>query len=1075
MSFVHLHTHSEFSLLDGMARIDQIIKKAQEYEMPAVAITDHGSLYGAFKFYIKAKDAGIKPIIGVELYKAKKTRFEKNGVADKDTNHQLVIAKNLTGYQNLLKLVSASNLEGFYYKPRVDWELLEKYGEGLIATSSCLGGEIPELILTNQLEQAEKVLKKYLEIFEGNYYIEIQRHPQLEELEHVNSELIKLSKKYGVPLIATNDVHYVTKEDAYAQEVLLCIQTGTTVYEKRGLSMIDVPDYYFKSPAEMKGQFLDLPEAIENTLKIADECNLEIPHGKLIIPDYPIPESHTLESYLREMVYSKTDRIKGSTMEEITKRLDYELSVINSKGYASYFLLVQDLVNWAKSNRIAVGPGRGSAAGALVSYVLRITDINPLDYNLAFERFLNPERPTPPDIDIDFSDIRRDEVIKYVSEKYGEDKVGQIITFGTMESKMAVRDVARALGLSYAQGDRLSKMIPQPKQGFHLSLSDAIQETPPLKLAYTTEEDTKKVFDIAMKLEGVPRHSSVHAAGVIIADKPLTNYVPLQRDNKEGRIVTQYDMYSLDLNAVSDNKAVGLMKVDFLGLRNLTTLEEALKFVQDRTGTLIDIHEVPLDDKKTYELMSRGDTIGVFQLESGGMRRLAKDLQPEKLTDIIAMVALYRPGPMDLIPTFIEGRKNPKKIKYPHPDLKGILGETYGILVYQEQVIDIAVHLAKFTKSEADLLRMAVGKKKKSLMEKGRKQFIAGAVAHGYKKALAENIFFFIEKFASYGFNKAHAACYALIAYWTAYMKANYPVEFMTALLTSELLGAAGPMKEVKMSQALEECKKMGIKVLTPDVNKSVSNFSIENKEIRFGLSAIKNVGSAAIDSIVEARKDGEFVSFKDFLTRVELRKVNKKTVESLIKAGAFHQFANRATLLAYYPYMVKEVADHRVSQDKGQFGLFQDQGVTIKREDNFSEIPELTEMEICTYEKEVIGFLISRNPLDTYKGVIDKKITKKIGELVLEDVKKVVVLAGIVTGKKVVKTKKDNAEMSFLNINDQSGSLEVVVFPKIYAKLKDILNVNKVILFKGVVSDRDGSVSVMMDNAVDLERISTN
>jgi DNA polymerase III subunit alpha len=1088
MSFVHLHTHSEYSLLDGMCRIKDVVKKAKEYGMPAVAITDHGALYGAFKFFIKAKDEGIKPIIGCELYKSKNSRFAKDTPEDRDNNHLVVLAKNLTGYQNLLKLVTYSNLEGFYYKPRVDWELLQKYGEGLIVLSGCLNGEIPELILNNQLGEAEKTLKKYLEIFGSNFYLELQRHPVIstdpdvvpsdypEKQERVNQELIKFSRKHGVPIVATNDAHYLNKDDAYAQEILLCIQTQHAIYEKdRPMSMYDVPDFYFKSPEEMKGQFLDYPEAIENTLKIADECNLEIPHGKLILPNYPIPENKSSEQYLRDMVYERSTRIKDATPDEIQKRLDYELDIINNKGYANYFLFVQDVVNWAKNNKIAVGPGRGSAAGSLVAYSLRITDVNPLEYKIPFERFLNPGRPTPPDIDIDFSDKRRDEVIEYICHRYGEDKVAQIITFGAMEARMVIRDVARALGMSYSAADRIAKMIPQGKQGFAMSIDIALEESPPLKMAYNSEPETKKLLDIARKVEGLPRHSSVHAAGVVIADKPLTEYVPLQREAKGDRIITQYDMYSLDLNAVSENKAVGVIKADILGLRNLSILEEALNFVEQTQGKKIDIHEVPLDDKKTFELLSKGETIGVFQLESGGMRRLAKDLKPTKLSDITAMVALYRPGPMALIPQFIAAKNNAKKIKYLHPDLKPILEESYGVIVYQEQCMEIANKFAGFTMVEADLLRMAMGKKKKSLMEEGKKKFIAGCVEHGYSKSIAEDIFNQIETFSAYGFNKPHSACYGLIAYWTAFMKANYPVEYMTALLTAELQGVAGPQRELKMAQALEECKRMEIAVLPPDINKSVRGFSIEGRSIRFGLSAIKNVGAAAIDSILEARKEKPFSGFKDFLHRIDLRKVNKKTVESLIKSGAFSQFGNMATLLTYYPQIAKDVSDKKDAQDKGQFDLFGQHTTEHVITDNFKPLPEFSEDELFTFEKEVIGFLITKNPLEKHHGIISQKVKKKIAELNETDINKVHILAGVVSGKKVVKTKKDNSEMAFLNIYDDSGAIEVVAFPKTYAKLRHILAMNKVLLFKGKLSNRDESLCVMLENAVDLDAYARN
>lgn len=1075
MSFVHLHLHTGYSLLDGMCRIEDVMRRAIEYKMPAVAITDHGALYGAFKFYTKAVEAGIKPIIGVETYVAKNSRLDKQAGLDRDQFHLTLLAKNLEGYQNLLKLITIAFLEGFYYKPRIDFEVLKEHHKGLIVLSGCLNGQLSTLILQDQMKEAEKLVKQYSDVFKDDYYIEIQRHPNIPELEKVNKELVNISRKFGIPLVATNDVHYLDEGDAYAQEVLLCIQTQRTIVEKnRPMSMLDIPDYYFKSPSEMKGLFIDLPEAVENSVKIAEKCNLEVPMGKWILPKFSTPDGMSEQDYLKSLVKERRIRVASYDQKMVEKRLEYELNIIITKGYATYFLIVADFVNWAKNHGVAVGPGRGSVAGSLVAYVMGITDINPIDYNLPFERFLNPERPTPPDIDIDFADTRRDEVLKYVTQKYGEKRVAQIITFGTMEARLAVRDVARALGLSYSQGDRIAKMIPFGKQGFGMTISAALEESPQLKFAYQTEPDTKKVLDVARRLEGLPRHASVHAAGVVISAKDMTEYVPLQRDTKEGKIITQYDMYCLDLNAVSNQKAVGLLKVDFLGLRNLTIIEKALQFAEVHSGKKIDIHKVPLDDKKTYDLISSGNTVGVFQLESGGMKRLAKDLAPNKMTDITAMVALYRPGPMELIPSFLEGKKNAKKIKYLHPDLKPILAETYGVLVYQEQIMEVAHSLAGYSMSEADNLRMAMGKKKKALMEKEKVKFLEGCLKKGYKKSMIDNLWNFMEKFAAYGFNKPHSASYALIAYWTAYIKANYPVEFMTALLSAELQGVAGPQREIKMSQAIEECRRMNITVLPPDINKSGHSFSIEGGAIRFGMSAIKNVGQSAIESIVEARKKSDFASFRDFLSRVDLRRVNKKTVESLIKARAFAEFGNIATLLTNYPTVVADIQRAKVKQEKGQFDLFDSQS-DKSTADNFRSIPEFSEEELFSMEREVIGFLIGKNPLLKFANLISKKSTHKIGEIDATDVGKSVVVAGILSGKKALKTKKDNSEMAIIQIFDETGNIEVVVFPKTFAKLKQILAINRIIMLKGKVNDRDSRLSIIMENAIDLETVNLN
>lgn len=1069
--FTHLHLHTEYSLLRGMARMKKSIVKAKELGMTALAITDYGSMYGVFKYYIACKDAGIKPIIGCEMYKAAHSRKDPQSGDFKDAYSLVVLAKDLTGYENLVKLVSYGQLEGLQYQPRVDFELLEKYKEGLIVLSgSPLRSEIGSELLHEQTSKANNLTKKYKEIFGDNFYLQLERHQGMTDIESVNQGLIKLSRTQGIPLVATANVHYLETDEAYAHEILLCIGSQRVIFEKdRPLSMMEYPDYYFKTEEEMKTLFADIPEAIENTAKIADMCNVEIPHGKLILPNYPLPPGKTDKEHFAEMIEERKGRVKEYDQVVVNQRIQYELKIINDKGYAPYFLFIQDVVNWAKNAGIAVGPGRGSAAGSLIAYVLRITDINPLDYNLPFERFLNPERPTPPDIDIDFADTRREEVVKYIAERYGGDKVAQIITFGGMEARMVVRDVARALGHSYATGDRIAKMIPPSKQGFPVTLDIALVQAPTLKLAYDSEEEIRQIIDVSRRLESLPRHTSVHAAGLIVGDKPLIERIPIQKEPNGEKIITQYDMYSLDLNAVSDNKAVGLVKADILGLRNLSIIESALDFVKRVRGVSIDIHEVKLDDKNTYQLICSGQTVGVFQLESAGMRRLARDLQPERLSDITAMVALYRPGPMDLIPTFIAGKHDPKSIVYPHPNLKQVLEETYGILVYQEQVIDIAVVMAHQSKAQADILRMAVGKKKKALMEKVKVKFIEGCVAHGYTKKLAEEIFGFIEKFAAYGFNKSHAASYALIAYWTAYIKSNYPIEFMTSLLTAELAGASGPLREIKMTQALEECKVMKITVLPPDINKSHGGFWIENDSIRFGISAIKNVGSTAIDTIVSARESGPFVSFSDFLNRVDLRKVNKKTFECLIKVGAFEAFGNKATLMAAYPELVDRIGRQKEISSSGQDDLFASDVKAEHPIDTFVQIPEFPSELIAQFERELIGFLLTQNPLGPYEDIIRQKVKKTISQVTTDDVKKPLIFAGEVTQVKLVKTKKDGHEMAIITLSDGTGAMEMVIFPKTYIKIKNILKMHEVLLVKGVISEREGTLGCMIDNAISL------
>lgn len=1065
MSFVHLHVHSEYSLLHSLCRINETVAKAKSFGMSAVAISDFFNMYGVFRFYLQAKEQGIKPIIGVQL-----ELVENINDDSLESGKILLIAKNRNGYINLCKLVTASYLKGFKQIPRIDLDLLRTHADDLFLLTGSMEGYIPKLMSKQNSSKAKYLLEQFQKWFSNSLYLEIQRYQDNAMQDELNQQLIECSKELGIPMVATNSVFYLQPDDAYAQEILLCIQTGRAIFEKnRPLSMIDCPEYYFKTAEEMIELFRDYPEAIENTQKIADQCDVDIEHGSLILPRYDTNSSISAGKQLAQIVSDKKKRVKNFEQKEIDARIDYELSLIEEKGYSDYFLITQDFVNWAKSVDIVVGPGRGSGAGSLIAFILGITDVNPLEYALPFERFLNPDRPSPPDFDIDFADTRRDEVLRYVTERFGRDRVAQIITFGKMEARVAIRDVARALGMSYAQGDRIAKMIPSPKQGFNVTIDIAMKESETFKSAYAEEEQVKQVVDIVRKVEKLPRHASVHAAGVIIGDRELTNYLPLQTDERAGRIITQYDMYCIDLNVVSENKAIGLLKFDFLGLRNLSILEQAIAYVKERRGIVINIYDVPLNDQKTYDLVQQGNTIGVFQLESSGMRRLAIDIVPTKISDITAVVALYRPGPMDLIPLYLEGKKNPSKVKYAHPSLEPILGETYGVLVYQEQVMQIANKIAGYSMGEADNLRRAMGKKKKEVMQKEKKRFIRGCVEYGLTEKTAEDIFGFIEKFAAYGFNKPHSVCYAMIAYWTAYMKANYSVEFMTALLVSSLHGAGGPIQEQKIAQAVEEARKMEIDILPPDINLSQESFSIEGNNIRFGLSAVKNVGSAAIESIMKQRSERLFTGFTDFLYRVELRKVNKKTVENLIKAGAFDAFSTRKTLLHVYPHLIKEVTLKKDNQTAGQFGLFFDDQTDVGKSDSFETIEMEKFDEESNMEKEALGFYIKKNPLAAFRDIIEKKTTKKVADISEKDNKKTIIIGGMLNGMRHVKTKKDNADMSFGQLQDETGSIEVAFFPKVFQKYRSLIQSNKILLLKTKVQIRNGQTSLQVDSAVDL------
>ncbi|MBU4455147.1 DNA polymerase III subunit alpha, partial [Patescibacteria group bacterium] len=915
MKFVHLHVHSHYSLLDGLAKIDDLVNRAKEDGAEALALTDHGVMYGVIEFYQKCKKAGIKPIIGVEAYLAPGSRLDKNTRSDEKNYHLVLLAKNNEGYNNLIKLTSIAHMEGFYYKPRVDWEVLKEHCQGLIAMSACLAGEIPRLIVAGKMDKAKKRISEYQELFgKENFYLELQDHPNLEHQAEVNKKLIQLSKESGAPLVATNDVHYLNKDDDEAQDVLLCLQTKKKKEDRDRMSMVG-ENYSFRSTGEMTKTFKDTPQAIENTVKIAGECNLEIELGQTHLPSFQVPGGKSADEYLTELCiegmakrygYDKEKIIKsyrefakneesgeknsdGEILRQKLERLNYELSVIKKMGFSPYFLIVADFVNWAKNNNIVVGPGRGSAAGSFVSYLAGITNLDPLEYDLLFERFLNPDRISMPDIDLDFADIRRDEVIRYVEEKYGQDHVAQIITFGTMAARAAIRDVGRALDYPYDYCDKLAKMIPMFSK-----IKQALEIVGELKEIYRTEEAARKIIDYAKRLEGVARHASTHACGVLITKNPLTDYVPLQYASSSDRtIVSQYSLHPVE--------DLGLLKMDFLGLKNLTIIESAIKIIKNTRGLEINIDKIPLDDKGAYKLLQEGETTGIFQLESSGMKRYLRELKPTEFEDIIAMVSLYRPGPMEWIPNYIAGKQGRKKPQYLHPKLEPILSKTYGVAIYQEQVMQMARALAGFSMAEADVLRKAVGKKIPKLLSEQKEKFIDGCVKNGIASQLAEKIFSFIEPFAGYGFNRSHGACYALIGYQTAYLKANWPTEFMAALLTSDQENID------RIAIEIEECRYMGIEVLPPDINQSFASFTVitsgtvKNKivsrdekanTIRFGLKAVKNIGNNIVDVIInERKKNGPYQDITDFLERVNDKDLNKKSLESLIKCGSFDQF----------------------------------------------------------------------------------------------------------------------------------------------------------------------------------------
>ena len=1065
--FTHLHVHSHYSLLDGLAKIDELIEKAKATGMDALAITDHGAMYGVVEFYKKATSAGIKPIIGVETYITPGSRFDKTAGKSDVRHHLILLAKNKTGYHNLIKLVTKSYIEGFYYKPRIDWEILREYHEGLIALSACPQGEVPSALAADDLSKAKKLALEYSKLFgKDNFYLEIMDHPNDLNQVRINEKLIKLAKETKLPLVATNDTHYLNKEDDDVHDVLLCVQTNRTVDEKERLTMKG-EDYSLKSPDEMIRAFRNTPEATKNTQKITEMCDVKLELDKIELPHFPLPDNKTANTFLKELCEQGLEKRNfGEHLEEAKQRLKFELGVIEKTGFASYFLIVQDVVNWAKNNGIVVGPGRGSAAGSIVSYLLNITNVNPLKYNLLFERFLNPERISMPDIDLDFADIRRDEVVAYVTKKYGSDHVAQIITFGTMAARAAVRDTGRALGYTYAFCDQISKMIP-----FGFSLKDALEKVPELSHSYDTDDQTKTLIDIAKKLEGVARHASTHACGIVITKNPIDFYAPRQfAPQDENSIVTQYEMHSIE--------ALGLLKMDFLGLKNLTTIETALSLIEKIRGEKINIDNIPLDSTKAFELFRKANTVGVFQLESSGMRKYLQKLKPTSLEDIIAMVALYRPGPMDLIPEYIARKNGEKEIKYVHPKLEPILKNTYGIAVYQEQLMQIAKDLGGFTMSEADVLRKAVGKKIRKLLEQQADKMIDGMVKNGVEREIAQKIWDSIEPFAQYGFNRSHATCYALIAYQTAYLKANYPEEFITALMQAD-------QKDLdRINIFVDEAKKMRIQVLSPDINESFDNFTLISASsadkppaIRFGLAAIKNVGHNVVAAIVEERKkNGSFSTMADFLTRLtpsvgQSTIVNKKSMESLIRAGAFDTLAPRKELLEHIEELLEFSKVSQKTKNNGQASLFGEEPMVNKNQllftnGNGNEKRKLLNEEI-QWEKELLGMYISDHPLNGYKDLL-KQQTVQIRDLLKEKKDSKVKVAGVIT--KITKfITKSGKPMLFVKIEDLTGTIEILVFATTLEKNPTTWQEGKIIMVAGRLTDKDDQLKILCDSAEEL------
>ncbi len=1063
MNFVHLHVHTEYSLLDGSNKIKEYVAKVKELGMDSAAITDHGAMYGVIDFYKEAKAQGIKPIIGCEVYVAPNSRFDKETTGGEERYYHLVLlAENNQGYQNLMKIVSNGFIEGFYYRPRVDKEILKKYHEGIIATSACLAGEVQRDIIKGLYSEACAAAKRYEEIFgKGNFFLELQNHG-LPEQKQANQALLRMSRELGIGLVATNDVHYTQAKDAKAHDILLCLQTGKTLSDENRLRY-EGGQYYVKSPEEMEALFPYAKQALENTQKIADRCNVEIEFGVTKLPKYQVPEGFTSWEYLNKLCFdgffARYPKDDGTLKEQLT----YELSIIQKMGYVDYFLIVWDFIKFARDNGIAVGPGRGSAAGSLVSYTLGITNIDPSKYQLLFERFLNPERVSMPDIDVDFCFERRQEVIDYVVRKYGKDRVVQIVTFGTLAARGVLRDVGRVMGMPYAFVDSIAKMVPQE---LNITLDRALQTNPEFRTLCETNEQVKELVDMSKRLEGLPRHTSMHAAGVVISQRSVDEYVPLSRA-QDGSLVTQFTMTTLE--------ELGLLKMDFLGLRTLTVIQNASQMAQRISGLKIDMDSIDFNDKAVLDSLGTGKTDGVFQLESTGMKNFMKELKPQSLEDIIAGISLYRPGPMEFIPQYIRGKNHPEAISYDCPELEPILKPTYGCIVYQEQVMQIVQKLAGYTLGRSDLVRRAMSKKKAAVMEKERKNFVygnekehvPGCIARGIPEQIAQKIYDEMIDFAKYAFNKSHAAAYAVVSYQTAWLKYYYPVEYMAALLTSVIDNSS------KVSEYIVTCRQMGISILAPDINKSESAFSVSDGGIRYGLNAIKTVGKPVIEVILAKRQQGPFTNLEDFIERIAGREVNKKVIENLIKAGAFDCFpTNRRQMMTVYGQMMEDAIQRKKTDFAGQLSLFD--FVPEEEKEAFRvklpQLPEYKKEDLLAFEKEVLGIYISGHPLDEYEEQWRQGITHMTTDFLPPEAGEVpklmdgerATIGGMIISK-TIKTTKNNQMMAFFLVEDLVGTVEVIMFPKDYEKNSRFLNVDSKVFVKGRISVEEEKASKLI------------